>query len=82
MNTAAMKKVTIMHELSRVPDARLDAVMTYLETLLHDIPIPSLQNQSLKGIWGNAGFEKITNLEQELHALRQELQADILKRTF
>ena len=66
MNTAAMKKVTIMHELSRVPDARLDTVMTYLETLLHDIPIPSSQNQSLKGIWGDTGFEKMTNLEQEL----------------
>jgi hypothetical protein len=81
MNTAAMKKVTIMHELSRVPDTHLDTVMTYLETLLNDIPIPSSQNQSLKGIWGDAGFEKITNLEQELYTVRQELQSAILKRT-
>ena len=66
----------------RVPDARLDTVMTYLETLLHDIPLPASQNQSLKGIWGDAGFEKMTNLEQELYTVRQELQADILKRTF
>jgi len=82
MNTVAMKKVTLMHELSRIPEARLDTVMTYLENLLADIPVPSCQNQSLKGMWEGVSFEKIVDLEQELHNIRQELQDTILKRTF
>ncbi len=82
MNTVAMKKVTLMHELSRIPEARLDTVMTYFENLLADIPVPSCQNQSLKGMWKGVGFEKIVDLEQELHNIRQELQDTILKRTF
>ena len=82
MNTAAMKKVALMHELSRIPDTYLDTIKTYLESLLADIPVPLPQNHSLKGIWRDAGFEKVVNLEKELHAIRQELQGSILKRTF
>ncbi len=82
MNTVAIKKAALMHELSRIPDIYLDTAIAYFDNLLADIPNPSPQNQSLKGIWENSGFEEIINLEQELHAVRQELQDSILKRTF
>ncbi len=74
--------MALMHELSRIPETRIDAVMTYLETVLADIPTPSPQQQSLKGIWKDAGFEKITDVEKELRTVRQELQEEIMKRAF
>ena len=80
MNSVANKKITILRELSRVPEKHLDALTSYLETFLEDIQAPPLQNQSLKGIWENSGFDKIDDLEEELQAVRQELQSAILKR--
>ena len=80
MNTAAIKKITIIQDLSRIPETSLDTVKSYLDTLLKDIQIPSPTNQSLKGIWQDAGFEKISNLEDELRTVRQELQGAILTR--
>jgi hypothetical protein len=65
MNTAAIKRMTIIQELSRIPETRLDTVKTYLDTLLMDIQTPPLKNQSLKGIWKDAGFEKLADLEGE-----------------
>lgn len=80
MNTAAIKKTTIIQELSRIPETSLDTVKSYLDTLLKDIQVPPPTNQSLKGIWQDAGFEKISNLEDELRTIRQELQNAILTR--
>ena len=80
MNTAALKKITIMHELSRVPEARLDTVITYIETLLRDVSVPQSQNMSLKGIWKGTGLDEVSDIEGELHAVRQELQRATLNR--
>ena len=82
MNSVANKKITILRELSRVPEKHLDALTSYLETFLEDIQVPPLQNQSLKGIWKNSGFDTIDNLEEELQTVGQELQSAILKRKF
>ena len=59
MNTAAIKKSTIIKALSRIPDNSLDNVEIYIESLLINLQSPSLKNQSLKGIWKDAGFENI-----------------------
>ena len=80
MNTAALKKITIMHELSRIPEARLDTVITYIESLLRDVPVPQSQNTSLKGIWKETGLDKISDIEGELRTVRHELQHAILER--
>ena len=80
MNTVALKKVSIMHELSRVPEGRLDTVLAYIETLIDDA-IPQSQNVSLKGIWKDTGLGEI-NIEGELHTVRQELQHSIFERQF
>lgn len=79
MNTVALKKVSIMHELSRVPEDRLDTVLAYIETIVGDIPMPQSQQMSLKGIWKDTGFGEI-DIEGELHAARQELQHSIVER--
>lgn len=80
MNTAAIKKMTIIQELSRIPETSLDRVKMYLDTLLTDIQVSVPTNQSLKGIWKDAGFDKIVNLEEEIRSVRHELQNTILTR--
>ena len=80
MNTIAMAKSTIIQEVSRIPDTSLATVKNYLDTLVKHAQTSSLKNQSLQGIWKDAGFEKIGNLEHELHEIRQELQNSILQR--
>jgi hypothetical protein len=81
MNTVALKKISITHELSRVPESRLDTILTYLETLLHDVAIPPPRNMSLKGIWKDTGLGDIPDVERELRHVRQELQQSILARS-
>ena len=80
MNTIAMAKSTIIQEVSRIPDTSLAIVKNYLDALVKHTQTSSPENQSLQGIWKDAGFEKIGNLEQELHEIRQELQNTILQR--
>ncbi len=80
MNEVAMKKVALMCELSRVPEARLDEVMAYFEGLLADVPVPSDHKRSLKGIWKDSGFDKLADLECEIRNTRQEIQDAIMKR--
>lgn len=80
MNTIAMAKSTIIQEVSRIPDTSLATVKNYLDALVKRGQTSSLGNQSLQGIWKDAGFEKLGNLEHELHEIRQELQNSILQR--
>ncbi len=80
MNTTAIKRMTIIQELSRIPETSLDTVINYLESLLKDNQTQPPTNQSLKGIWKGAGFEKLLHIEDELDAIRKELQTTILKR--
>jgi hypothetical protein len=71
MNTTAIKKMMIIQELSRIPDARLDSVKHYLDNVLREAQRPDPKNQSLQGIWKDAGFEKIVNLDEEIRSVRE-----------
>ena len=81
MNTMGIITSDIINELFRIPDTSLDKVTTYVESLLMDTDAPIPKNQSLKGIWKDAGFEIIFDLKEELRDVRQQLQHSILKRT-
>ena len=80
MNTIALKQITIIQALSQLPEAKLDQVKIYLDELLGDDQRVPHQNQSLKGIWRDIGFENISNLEEEIQTARYALQDAILKR--
>ena len=80
MNTIALKKVTIIQELARIPETGLDMLKLYLDALVAGNQASPPQNRSLKGIWKDAGFEKIFDLEEELRTVRHELQETILTR--
>lgn len=42
--------------------------------------LPQSENRSLKGIWADAGFESLEDLEAAIRSVRQELQASIGRR--
>jgi|GEM_PF-3675706 len=52
----------------------------HIDDVQTELNISNLKSQSLKGIWKDAGFEKIVDLEGEIYKIRQELQDSILKK--
>ncbi len=68
--------------MERIPDNKLDLVKTFIDSILTENSINPPENRSLKGIWKDAGFEKISDLEGELRAVRNELSESILNRKF
>ena len=82
MNNTAVKISALTHALSRIPEAELDSVMAYVSSILADSQVSKPENRSLKGIWAGLGFESIDNIDEELQAVRRELQEALLNRTF
>lgn len=80
MNTAAIKRMNIVQELSLIPENSLDIIKNYLDTMLTYVKVPAPKNESLKGIWKNTGLENISDFEHEIRTVRQELQDSILAR--
>ncbi len=66
MNLTALKKIEIIRDLSRIPESKLDSVQKYIDSILLEAKPRKRKNQSLKGIWSQAGFKKITDLEGEI----------------
>lgn len=76
MNTTALKQLEISQQLAFLSDQQLEKIDQYLKTLF----TPATENnQSLKGIWKNKGFEKLDEIS-ELKKIRQELNQSILKK--
>ncbi len=80
MSTTAIAKMAIMNELSRIPEANLEAVKNFIDSLLVSVQAPQPTRQNLKGIWKDTGFDKISDLTGELRTIRHELQDSILQR--
>ena len=47
---------------------------------MQDAPNIPFANQNMKGIWKDAGLEKLLDLEQEIQDVRQELSEMILEK--
>lgn len=79
-----LKKFEIIKELSYVPVDRLDEVDSFIKFILYQCNIKTdnrtKEPKTLGGIWKNKGFEKITNLDEEISKIRKELGNQILKR--
>ena len=76
MNRTAFKQIEITQHLSLLSEQQLEQINQYLKTVF----VPALENnQSLKGIWKNKGFENTDEME-ELKKIRQELNQSILER--
>ncbi len=76
----AVKKSSIIQDLSRVPESNLAALEQYLDGLLRSEQVMRKNTDSLRGIWKGKGFERITHLEAEIKSARGALQNDILSK--
>lgn len=82
MQTAAVKKMELINKIAKLPEQKISEVDSFIQKLLAQLEFKKPEPISLKGIWKNKGFEKITDLEGEIKNIRQELNDSILKRAF
>lgn len=81
MQTATVKKMELINKISKLPEQKISEVDGFIQQLLAQLELKKPEPISLKGIWKNKGFEKITDLEGELKNIRQELNDSILKKS-
>lgn len=83
-NDCVLKKYAIMRELSYVPPERLNEIDAFIKFILSQsktrINNRKREPKTLAGIWKNKGFEKITDINEEIRNLRRELGNQILER--
>ena len=83
-NENALRKLEIIRELAHVPYERLKEVDTFIKFILSQCKSPTKKRhkepKTLAGIWKNKGFEKISDLDQEIDNIRKELGTQILER--
>lgn len=82
MQSTAIKKIELMRKITQLPEKKLWEVEAFLKGLLSQLEIQPPKPISLKGIWKNKGFEKISDLESKLKSIRKDLSDSILKKEF
>jgi hypothetical protein len=80
MQSTAIKKMELMHNITKLPDEKINEVEKFVKRILAQLEVAPSKPISLKGIWKNKGFEKILDLESELKLVRRELSNSILKK--
>jgi hypothetical protein len=80
MQTAAVKKMELINQISRLPEQKIVEVEYFIQQLLAQLEVKKSEPISLKGIWKNKGFEKIVDLETEIKNIRQALDDSLLKK--
>jgi hypothetical protein len=60
-----------------VPDDKLDEIKDFVEFVLSKSQKKE-NRKTLKGIWKDRGFEKISNIDIEIHTLRKNISNYIL----
>ncbi|MFO7809925.1 MAG: hypothetical protein R6V47_00955 [Candidatus Delongbacteria bacterium] len=80
MTTKELYKIEILKELSLLPEESLKNVKLYIEFILNKEHNRKASPINLKGIWKGSGFEKISDLHNEVSKLRKNLSAGILKK--
>ena len=80
MQSTAMRKMELMHNITKLPDQKLGEVEKFVKSIWAQLEVAPSKPISLKGIWKNKGFEKISDLESELKLVRSELSNSILKK--
>lgn len=76
MNPNTIKKALLTQDINLIPDDRLDEVQTFIEKML--LKTGDRKRISLAGIWKDAGFEQIENLESDIEKGRAELESQAL----
>ena len=78
MNKRAIELTEIKHDLAMLPPDKLSEAKDFVRRLLPNPRFSGPEASSLKGIWKDQGWEKLTDLEEEIRALREETGKQIL----
>ena len=82
MPKTAIAKTELNKKISLLPEERIKEVRTFIDFILAQSEMDTPKRVSLRGIWKNKGFEKITDLGAELKKLRHEMNDSTLNRKF
>ncbi len=82
MPKTAIAKTELKKKISLLPEERIKEVRTFIDFILAQSEMDTPKRVSLRGIWKNKGFEKITDLGAELKKLRHEMNDSTLNRKF
>ena len=72
MHSNAIKKTELINEINMVPDDKLDEIKDFVVFVLSKSQKKE-NRKTLKRIWKDKGFEKISNIENEIHTLRKNI---------
>lgn len=81
MDTANLKKLEIISNLSFVPAHKLDDINNFVQYVLYANQAKKKKKVSVKGIWKNKGFEKI-DVEKQLKTFRRGIRENLDKKEF
>lgn len=82
MNTSAIKRMEIANSLSHIPDHSLEKIQAFVDDIASESEKSKQFRGSLKGIWRDKGFEKITDLDEQIIEARRQLGESILNKRF
>lgn len=82
MDSAAIKKMELIHKITNLPEQKIFEVDNFLQTIFAQLKVEKSKPINLKGIWKNKGFEKIPDIEAEIKDIRTELNDSILQKVY
>ena len=77
MKKDSIKITEIENKLHQIPKNTLDDLQDYLNSLMHSSQVKMEKPVLLSGIWKRAGFENISDIENEITETRKELSDSI-----
>ena len=78
--TTAYFKEKIKSSLNKIPEEYLNNVDEYIQFIIYKNKGQNKKIEKMKGIWENIGFEKLSNLEDEIKNIRKLSQNNLLNR--
>ncbi len=79
-SATAILKTEIVRSLERLSEDGLGEVRAHVAALVAATGRHSSDRRSLAGVWQGRGFERIVDLEGEIHDARRELSEAIVRR--
>jgi len=78
MSIANINVYKIKQKLSKIPEDRLEEINDFIDFILMKAQTNVPNIVKFEGIWKGLGFDKITDLESEIHKIREEATRSLL----
>ena len=78
MDSKTLYIAQLHKDIELLPEDKLPEVQDFIEFLLHRSARHKRRIVKMQGIWAGKGFEKLTSLEDDLRAIRAEVEDAIV----